>query len=340
MVRILLFNILCKICCWRGNCFLIPLLVVNGFNLVILFFWLLLIQSACFAGTRFQGTTLSTSSFICQDILPSGYLHAEKYGASDWCRRIKVEDGSDYRPLSSFPVTNGHHRSKSLFPPFEIEKQFPPFHESGANTATGSLFGDNSGQYPHDLGVPNSGSRSYFHNTTVGSEEFNLFNTATAIQGFSGISGSGCALSLLSSQSHNSSSHASEIPMARPLVMPGNHTCYSISQASEKITGSCSQASMNTASNKLPSSGMNPVDGNHHLNPILISNAGDALNFDITDGIFEGTGFVNSKGRLSCDNGPTIDLLQLSSQLQRVEDQRQTMQTKHENDAFCCLRIT
>lgn len=283
---------------------------------------------------------LATSSFICQDILPSGYFHAEKYGANDWCRPIKVEDGPYYRPLSSIPVTNGHHRSKPLFPPYEIEKQFPPIHEAGANTATGSIFSENNSQYPHDLGGPNSSSRSYFHNTTLGSEDFSLINPASNMQGFSGISGAGRALSLLSSQSQISSGHSSEISMARPVAMPASHACYSISHDSEKITGSCSQASMNTASIKLPSLGMNPVDGSHHLSPMLISSASDAVNFDITDGIFQGSDFVNSKDRPSCDDEPTIDLLQLSSQLQRVEDQRQTMQMKQENDAFCCLRIT
>ncbi|XP_015883292.2 squamosa promoter-binding-like protein 6 [Ziziphus jujuba] len=297
-----------------------------------------LLQS--YSGSRFQGTTLSTTSFICQDILPGGFLHPDKYGTNDWCRSIKVEDGHDYRPLSSLMVTNGHHRSKSLFPPYDIEKHFPPFNESGANAATGSIFSENSSQYPHDLGCPNSGPRSFLHNNTLGNEDFNFFNTATNIQGFSlGISGSGCALSLLSSQSQNPSSHSAEIPIARPVVMPGNHTCYGMSQVSEKIIGACSQAPISAVSNKLPSLGMNTVNGNN-LSPMLISNASDTVNFDITDGIFQGSDFVNSKDRLSCADGPTIDLLQLSSQLQRVEDQRQSLQMKQENDAFCCLRIT
>lgn len=312
-------------------------LTVTGFNHAILFVFVgfLLINLLRFAGSRFQGTTLSTTSFICQEILPGGFLHPDIYATNDSCRRVKVEDGPDYRPLSTLPVTNGHHHSKSLCPPYDIEKQFPPFHKSGANAATGSIFSENSGQYPNDLGGPNSGPRSFYNNNTLGNEDFNFFNTATNIQGFSG---SGCALSLLSSQSQNSSSHSSEIPIARPVLMPGNH--YSTSRVSEKIIGARSQASVSAVSYKLPSLGMNTVDGSH-LYPILISNASDAVNFDITDGIFQGSDFVNSKDHLSCSGGPTMDLFQLSSQLQRVENQRQSMhQMKQENDAFCCLRIT
>ena len=284
-------------------------------------------KSACFADSKFQGTT----SFICQDILPNGFFNTAKYGTSDWCRCIKVEDRSDLRPLSTVPVTNGHLHSKLLFP-HDIGKQFPSFHESGANAVTANVFGNNSSQYSLELGGPDSSSRPFFHNTVLGCEDFNSFNTASTIQGFSGSSDSGCALSLLSSQSQNSLSHLSGIPVSHSLVKSGGHTCYSMSQVSEKLVGASSQASISGVSNKLPTLGMNPVN----LSPIVISNGSDSVNFEITDGMFQGSDFLN-KNRLSCEDGPTIDLLQLSSQLQRVEDQRQSMQMKQKNDAFCCL---
>lgn len=66
--------------------------------------------------------------------------------------------------------------------------------------------------------------------------------------------------------------------------------------------------------------------------PILISDNSDAVNF--SDGIFQGSQYVDARACLPCEDGPTIDLLQLSSQLQRVEHEKQSMQLKLENDAF------
>ncbi|PQP93698.1 squamosa promoter-binding-like protein 18 [Prunus yedoensis var. nudiflora] len=126
--------------------------------------------------------------------------------------------------------------------------------------------------------------------------------------------------------------------MARPLVMPVSHTNYRLVQGSENIIGGCSHASSSGVSNKFLS-GMNSGAGTH-LGPILLSNGSDTDDFGISDGIFQGSDFENAKDRLSCEDGTTIDLLQLSSQLLRVEDQRQSMQVKQESDAFCCLRIT
>ncbi|KAI4335879.1 hypothetical protein L6164_014480 [Bauhinia variegata] len=286
---------------------------------------------------------LTTASFICQEILPSRVLRPEKYGNNDWWRPIKVEDGTDYRNLSTIPVANGHSQSRSLFPPYNVEKQFPFLHENSATTPTGSIFCDNSSHYPPALGGPNSGPRPLFQNASLGSEDFNVFDTSSTVQGLSGISDAGCALSLLSSQSQNSSSHSSGIPVARPLVIPSSHgSHYNMSSVSEKIIGisSQSQASRSgvSVSDRFPSE-MNVAGGNH-LGPVLISDNNDLVNFEMADGIFQSSDFVNMKARLSSNDGPTIDLLQLSSQLQRVEHQRQSMQVKQENDSSCSLRIT
>ena len=279
---------------------------------------------------------LTSASFICQEILPSGVLSSERYGTSDWWRPIKTEDGAGFRPLSSIPITNGHHQSRSLFPSYN-EKQFPFLHENGATSATGSIFCENNSQYPPALGGPNSGSQSLFQDTSLGSEDFNVFDTESAVQGLSGISDSGCALSLLSSQSQNSSSQSSGIPMARPLVIPSSHSHYSMNQVSEKMIGISSQASSGV-SDRFPSE-LNPADVGH-LSPVLISDNNEIVNFEMADGIFQGSDFVSVKDRLSCEDVPTIDLLQLSSQLQRVEHQRKSLQVKEENDSPCSLRIT
>ncbi|KAK3225517.1 hypothetical protein Dsin_005379 [Dipteronia sinensis] len=153
------------------------------------------------------------------------------------------------------------------------------------------------------------------------------------MQGLSGISDSGCALSLLSSKSQNSSSQFSGIPVTRPFVLTGHNTHYSMCQVSEKLTGVCSQSSTSGVSKRFLSSGVTSVEGSN-LGPILISESYNSGNFDISNGIYQGSDFMSSKDRFSCENGATIDLLQLSSQLQRVEHQRQSTEVKQENDAF------
>ncbi|XVE56774.1 hypothetical protein DITRI_Ditri04bG0037900 [Diplodiscus trichospermus] len=298
----------------------------------------LLQQYNGFAGGRFRGPMLTTTSFICQDILPSGLLHPEKYVTNEWGKRIKIEDGTDYSPLSAIPMANGHFHLKVPYPPRGIEKLFPSFHDNGANTATSGILRENNARYPHDFGGPNSGSRLIFEDTFLGSEDVNAFDAASTIQGFSGISYSGCAPSLLSAQSQNSSGHTSGIDMARSQVIPGIHTHYSMSQVSEKLIGVSSQASTTGVSNKFSSSGINSTE-ECHLGALAISDVSEAANFDITGGIYQGSEFINNKNCLSCEDGPTIDLLRLSSQLQRVEHQRQSMQAKQENEPFSSLQF-
>ncbi|XP_020226701.1 squamosa promoter-binding-like protein 6 isoform X2 [Cajanus cajan] len=271
----------------------------------------------------------------CGEMLPSGIMHSDKYGVNGFWRPIKAEHGAGFRHLSSMPITNGHPQSKSLFPSYN-EKQFPFLHENGATSTAGGIFCESNNHYPHALGAQNSGLRPLFQDT-VGNEDFNVFDTTSTVQGLSGISDS-CALSLLSSQSQNSSSQSSGIPLAHSLVIPSSHNHhYNISQVSGKI-GISSQTSSSRVSNSFPSE-LNHADGSH-LSPVLISDNNDIVNFDIADGIFQGSDFVNVKDRLSCEDGATINLLQLSSQLQRVEHDRQSLQVKQENDSCCTLRIT
>ncbi|KAK7388848.1 hypothetical protein VNO78_23675 [Psophocarpus tetragonolobus] len=285
--------------------------------------------------SRLQGTML-TSSFIRPEMLPSGVMCSEKYGMNGFWRPIKAENGAGFRHLSSVPVTNGHSQSRSLFPSYN-GKQFPFLHENGATSTTGSIFCESNSHYPPALGTQNSGLRPVFQDT-VGNEDFNVFDTASTVQGLSGISDSCCALSLLSSQSQNSSSQSSGIPLAHSLVIPSSHSHhYNMSHVSEKI-GISSRTSSSRVSDSFPSE-LNHADGSH-LSPVLISDSNDIVNFDMADGIFQGSDFMNVKDRLSCEDGATIDLLQLSSQLQRVEHERQSLQVKQENDSSCTLRIT
>lgn len=276
-------------------------------------------------GSRFNGTAVTTSSFIRQDVLPGSLPHQQKYDTNDWCRHIKLEEGADYSSQSAITVANGELHPKSPFSAYGFEKHCPPLYKIGVHAVSGNKFNGNSSRY-------------LFQNTSQGGEDFTGFNSSLTVQALSGLSDSGRALSLLSSQSQTSSSHNSGILMAYPLIIPGNHEHYSVTQVSEKLLGMIPQASKNTLSNKFNSSGLNSVES--HFNPILNTSGSDAVDFGI-DGMFHGSEYMNAKDRLSCEDGPTIDLLQLSSQLQRVEHQRQSsLQVKPGNDSFCSLRIT
>ncbi|KAH1201507.1 Squamosa promoter-binding-like protein 6 [Glycine max] len=287
------------------------------------------------ADSRFQGSML-TSSFIRPEMLPSGVMCSEKYGMSDFWRPIKAEHGTGFRNLSSMAATNGHPLPRSLFSSYN-GKQFPFLHENSSTSTTGSIFCESNSHYPSALGAQNSGLRPLFQDT-VGNEDFSVFDTSPNVQGLSGISDSCCALSLLSSQSQNSSSQSSGIPLAHSLVIPSSHSHhYNMSQVSDKI-GISSQTSSSRVSDSFPPE-LNHADGSH-LSPVLISGNNDIINFDMADGIFQGSDYLNVKDRLSDEDGATIDLLQLSSQLQRVEHERQSLQVKQENDSSCTLRIT
>ncbi|KAI4319169.1 hypothetical protein MLD38_032801 [Melastoma candidum] len=143
---------------------------------------------------------------------------------------------------------------------------------------------------------------NFFHDgeSSIGAEDFTIFGTASTIQALSGISECGCALSLLSSQSQSSSSHSFGIPMAQPLIPTGMD--YDQQTSHTSFRGLLDKASF-----------MKPGERGS-ASSLLIP---DPVNFEFPDGALQGPEFSNVK------DGSTINLLQLSSQLQRVEDQRQ-----------------
>ncbi|KAK8534587.1 hypothetical protein V6N13_080925 [Hibiscus sabdariffa] len=120
-------------------------------------------------------------------------------------------------------------------------------------------------------------------------------DAASTVKELSGVWHSDCALSLLSAQSRDLSSHATGIQMAKPFI---NQTCPPL----------CSLGK----ANGFYSCGMNPM-GVGQAGPAVVS---DAVNIEVVaDGYFRGLG-------LSSPDGTTVDLLQLSTHLQRVEQQR------------------
>ncbi|KAM7471219.1 hypothetical protein LguiA_009402 [Lonicera macranthoides] len=275
------------------------------------------------AGTRFQGNAVTTSSFICQDILPSRLVHLQKYNINNWCNHIKVEDMTEYNSQSAInTIANEQIHPRSFFPSYGFEKHCPP-------AETGNKFNENNNQYKHDPPSSSLGPHSALQNTSLGGEGFTFFDSASTVQALSGVSDSGRALSLLSSPSQNSSCQSS-IPMGLPLIIPGNQV------SDQKLFEVDQQGPTTLFSHKFHS---NSLQGSN-LDPMPVSDGSDAVNFGF-DLMIQGSEFTNTKeDRISCEGGSTIDLLQLSSQLQEVEHQRQTLLVKQENYSFRGLRIT
>ncbi|KAL1823567.1 hypothetical protein ACET3Z_010345 [Daucus carota] len=270
------------------------------------------------AASRFQGTVVSTLSFNHQDILPGCLPQQQKSERNYWPGHVKLEEGADYSSQSAITVADGGLHSKSLFSSYGFDKHCQPEERIGAF---------------EDLGSKSNGNRDQYlvRNTSFGGEAYNNFDSTVTVQALSGFSDSGRALSLLSSQSQTSMSHTSGTLLAYPLISPSSHGHYSETQASEKLLGMSPQTSRNEMSNTFASSGINSTE--NHLNHIITTSGRNAVvNYGI-DGMFPGSGYMNSIEQLSCEGG-TIDLLQLSSQLQQVEDQRQSLHEKPENDSF------
>ncbi|CAN1311906.1 Squamosa promoter-binding-like protein 6 [Linum perenne] len=253
-----------------------------------------------FPNGRLQETGL-TSSFICQDILPGSLVYPERYEANDyWSRRIKHEEDSDMSPhnLSAIPITDRHNNSSN-------------------------------NRYPHDIGVSNSASSSSSQTCSLGNDAFITLDAASSppVQGLSGVtiadSSTGCALSLLSSQSQSSSSgQSSRIPMAhhRSLLVQNNNHYGMNHQDSGRMIRFGSQ--------------MSPTETTH-FSPMLLSHLEDN-----TNGIYQGSHFKGGRQCLSSEDGEdttTIDLLQLSSQLHRVErEKQQSFQLEQEAEVYYC----
>lgn len=268
---------------------------------------------------RFQETTVPTSSFIRQDVLPGYLSQPQKYASNDfWSRHIKLEEADDYSSQSAITVAGGGFHPRSHFPSYGFDKHCLSTDRNSIYNISESKSSENSNLY---------------RNASLGGEAFTGFDSPLTVQAQSGFSDSGRALSLLSSQSQTSTSHTSGILMSYPLIIPGSHEHYSVNQVSEKPLGVSPQVSKNEISNKFISSGMNSVE--NHLNRMITTSGSNAVVSYGIDGMFHGSNYMNGgKEHLSCEDESTIDLLQLSSQLQRVEDQRQSLHEKPRNDSF------
>ncbi|KAL5553591.1 hypothetical protein UlMin_040992 [Ulmus minor] len=253
--------------------------------------------SHAYQDTRYLGTSLpERTPFVFSDILPGVILSTEKYDNGNQFEHIKFDCESIYSSQFGGPLTSRQLLSKSFTHSQGTGKQSAP-------------------------GIPSSGTEDYG------------FHIPATTHKLSGASNSTRALSLLSAQSQNFSSHSAGIPPDSPLILQGaHHSNGQLSDISLRL-----RSKERYGPNGFYSCGKNSM-GVDQLNSMMLPETSHTGNFDIhADGVFQDSSCLDTEYCLSPKNGSTVDLLQLSSHLQRVEHQRNYMQVKHENEEFCCF---
>lgn len=164
-------------------------------------------------------------------------------------------------------------------------------------------------------------------------EEDSLYSSQLAAPVTLGQELSSCALSLLSDQSQYPSRHAAGNPLASSPILHGIHIQDRddlVSETSLRITCSADKYApnesfpCNTASKEVIKNQSTPF-----------SNTAHALQDHHGDDICQPSDLFDVKHRLSSEHGATVDLFQLSSHLQRVEQQRNSVLVKWENEDYC-----
>ncbi|XP_061360086.1 squamosa promoter-binding-like protein 6 isoform X2 [Gastrolobium bilobum] len=139
------------------------------------------------------------------------------------------------------------------------------------------------------------------------------------------------ALSLLSSQSQNPSCHSAGNPLASSLIFQGICMHDRDDQVSE------TPLRLSSVDKYVPKEpfpcGTNSKEVVKNGSTI---HSGAGHTFQVhKDDICQPSGLFNVKYRLSSEHGATVDLFQLSSHLQRVEQQRNSVLVKLENEDCC-----
>ncbi|KAI5352849.1 PREDICTED: squamosa [Prunus dulcis] len=172
----------------------------------------------------------------------------------------------------------------------------------------------------HAPGIPSSGN------------EYSTFDAASTIQKASGSSNSGCALSLLSTQSHNLSGHSAGVQVPSPSIIQQS-THHSVGQLYEKPSRVNSMEKCGQSGSYLHIMNSMGVD---QMESVIDSS--QAVDFQLhTDGGFQESHCLSTKYCLSPEHGTAFDLLQLSSHLQRVEHERNFLQVKQEHGEYYCF---
>ncbi|XVE91646.1 hypothetical protein REPUB_Repub01dG0028100 [Reevesia pubescens] len=254
-----------------------------------------LLQS--YQGTKFLGTSMpKRTPFLIPNIFQGDLVYPERYEHAYQCQQVKSEEKPIYSPQSAMQMANGQLLPKSFFYVHGNGKQYVPGTFSSAT------------------------------------EAFSAPNAASTVTESSGVSRSDCALSLLSAQSQNLSSHATGIQVTRPLINQAGHAHHN--------SGKSAAVSSLEKANGFYSCGMKPM-GVGQAGSVVVSDAGRTVNFEVqADGYFQDSCLLSAKYCLSPENGTTVDMLQLSTNLQRVERQRHSMQVKQENEDRCYFLTT
>lgn len=142
---------------------------------------------------------------------------------------------------------------------------------------------------------------------------------------------SSCALSLLSDQSQYPSRHAAGNPLASPRVFHSTRMPERDDQVSE------TPLRINTVDKYAPNESFPCNETSKEViknRSVTFSDANHALQVH-RDDICQPSNLFEVKHGLSSEHGTTVDLFQLSSHLQRVEQQRNSVLVKWENDDCC-----
>ncbi|KAJ7943314.1 Squamosa promoter-binding-like protein [Quillaja saponaria] len=249
-------------------------------------------------GSSYLGVSLAKRlQFSFPDILRGDNFYLEKYEQADRSEHIKLEEESVFSP-QLVPITSGLLSTSFLHLHGTCKKRCPGLASSVAENYTAS-------------GIESS------------------------IQELSRSSNSGCALSLLSAQSQDLSKHLTGNAISSTHILQGNcnHPYAGQNQISE--IPRVSFMDKNEA-NGFRSCKMNFTEGGQ-IGSTELSDGGNALDLQVHGhDIFQSAGFFNVKYCPSSELGATVNLRQLSSHLERVEQQRNsTLVTKHEIEEFC-----
>jgi hypothetical protein len=241
------------------------------------------------------------------------------YGKGAW-PRVKAEDQSSYNGQVSAGTLSRHNAERLLFL------------LQSSKTVPGGAINQDVHQY-----MQSSGAHAGQALTLSSSSGENLagLDVVTATHGLSGVSDSGCALSLLSFQSGGSRASGSasfdmtrrsdltvdqlilenQPLMAQPSLMQGVQHNFGLF-AADKLLTICSQSSTNLSTGGFPATVVNSMD-KQHQGESLVSNADGIGNFGgYTFGLPQGSSFRGSQAASSQDIQGTIDLMCRSSETQ------------------------
>eukprot|EP01018_Ginkgo_biloba_P026831 Gb_02576 [translate_table: standard] len=307
--------------------------------------------SSTFYDNRRTGILMDRSSFMHPRIVSSSMLDGRTdfklgYGKGTWPRIVKAEDQSIFDSHTQIPGINrqayanavSRHNADRLLLLLQSSKAAP-----------GDALSQGIHQYTQSPGNPLGQALTL--SSVPGTGFFAGLEIASATQALSGVSDSGRALSLLSSQSWGSRApgsasldlatrpsvtlenfiHENQTPIAQPL-MPGMQHNFGL--VADKFLTISSQTSTSLVSSGFRASGVNSMDKEHQGGP-LVPNIGGIGNFEShMHDLLQGQEFRGSQDASSKDARRTIDLMCRSSQAQSNESQGQPGILQHGNGQF------